>query len=94
MADVHEAIAATAPAFCRRLKKMIEDTETEMEKLPERIDRLEASIRKEELSKNPDPEILASLTQALESAQHQLETDKLSLPGLQEDFDALCVPHN
>ena len=93
MAAVHEAIAASAPGFCQRQKKLIEDTGKEIKKLPERIDRLEASIRQEESSGNPDPDVLATLRQELEAAQHQLEDDQLALPLMQEDFDALCVPH-
>jgi chromosome segregation ATPase len=93
MAAVHDTIAAAAPNFCQRLKKRIEDTEKEMAKLPEVIDHLEASIRKEESSRDPDPDTLASLKQALETAQHQLEDDELALPLDQKDFDALCVPH-
>jgi chromosome segregation ATPase len=93
MVAVNETITAAAPTFCQRLKKRIEDTKEEIAKLPEVIARLEASIRKEESSRNPDPDTLASLRQALETAQHQLEDDERALPLDQEDFDALCVPH-
>jgi DNA repair exonuclease SbcCD ATPase subunit len=94
MAALHEEIAAVAPTFCQRIKKLIEDTEREIDRLPEKIERLEAAIRKEESSENPDPDILATLRQELEAARHQLEDDRLALPLMQEDFDALCVPHN